>query len=72
MATGKGTPSWVRHGGALVSLVERKSGYVALLSVPSKHATGVRRAMCGRLQQLPPELRQAMTLDNGSEFDARF
>lgn len=57
-----------RHGGALVSLVERKSGYVALLPVPSKHAEKVRRAMCGRLQQLPPEIRQTMTLDNGSEF----
>jgi IS30 family transposase len=57
-----------RHGGALVSMVERKSGYVVLLPVPSKHATGVRRAMCGRLQQLPPQLRQTMTLDNGSEF----
>jgi IS30 family transposase len=57
-----------RHGGALVSMVERKSGYVALLPVPSKHAEKVRRAMCGRLQQLPPELRHSMTLDNGSEF----
>ena len=57
-----------RHGGALVSMVERKSGYVALLPVTSKNATSVRRAMCGRLQQLPPELRQTMTLDNGSEF----
>jgi IS30 family transposase len=57
-----------RHGGALVSMVERKSGYLVLLPVPSKHAANVRRAMCGRLQQLPPELRQTMTLDNGSEF----
>lgn len=57
-----------RHGGALVSMVERKSGYVVLLPVSTKHATSVRRAMCGRLQQLPPELRHTMTLDNGSEF----
>jgi IS30 family transposase len=57
-----------RHGGALVSLVERKSGYLVLLPVPSKQATSVRRAICGRLQQLPPELHQTMTLDNGSEF----
>jgi IS30 family transposase len=57
-----------RHGGALVSMVERKSGYLALLPVPSKHAKKVRQAMCGRLQQVPPELRQTMTLDNGSEF----
>jgi len=56
------------HGGALVSLVDRKSGYLALLPVASKHATRVRRAICGRLQQLPPELRRTMTLDNGCEF----
>lgn len=57
-----------RHGGALVSLVERKSGYLALLPVPSKHAKKVRQAMCGRLQQVPPELRHTMTFDQGSEF----
>jgi IS30 family transposase len=57
-----------RHGGALVSLVERKSGYLALLPVASRQATVVRRAVCGRLQQLPVELRQTLTLDNGSEF----
>jgi IS30 family transposase len=57
-----------RHGGALISLVERKSGYLALLPVPSKHAQKVRQAICGRLQQIPCELRQTMTFDNGSEF----
>ncbi len=57
-----------RHGGALVSLVERRSGYLALLPVPSKHAKKVRQALCDRLQQIPLELRQTMTLDNGCEF----
>jgi IS30 family transposase len=56
------------HGGALVSLVERKSGYVALLPVPNRQAAKVRRAICGRLQQLPAELRHTLTLDNGTEF----
>ena len=57
-----------RHGGALVSLVERKSGYLVLLPVPNRHADKVRGSICGRLQQLPAELRQTLTLDNGSEF----
>jgi transposase, IS30 family len=57
-----------RHGGALVSLVERKSGYLVLLPIPDRHATKVRAAICGRLQQLPEESRQTLTLDNGSEF----
>ena len=42
-----------RHGGALVSLVERRSGYLALLPVPSKHAKKVRQAMCGTAAASP-------------------
>jgi transposase, IS30 family len=57
-----------RHGGALISLVERKSGYLALLPVAARKAEPVRRSICGRLAQLPSELRQSLTFDNGSEF----
>jgi IS30 family transposase len=57
-----------RHGGALISLVERKSGYLVLLPVANRKADLVRRSICGRLVQLPGELRQSMTFDNGSEF----
>jgi IS30 family transposase len=57
-----------RHGGALISLVERKSGYLALLPVAGRKAAPVRRSICGRLAQLPGELRQSVTFDNGSEF----
>jgi IS30 family transposase len=57
-----------RHGGALVSLVERKSGYLALLPVTSRKAAPVRRSICGRLAHLPDDLRQSLTFDNGSEF----
>lgn len=57
-----------RHGGALISLVERKSGYLVLLPVASRKADPVRRSICGRLAQLPGELRHSVTFDNGSEF----
>ena len=57
-----------RAGGALVSLVERRSGYLALMPVPTRQASRVRRAICGRLQQLPAALRHTMTFDNGTEF----
>lgn len=56
------------RGGALVSLVDRRSGYLALLPVPNRKAKKVRRSICGRLQQLPAELRHSLTFDNGSEF----
>jgi IS30 family transposase len=57
-----------RHGGAMITLVERKSGYLALLPVTSRKAALVRRSICGRLTQLPGELCQSITFDNGSEF----
>ncbi len=53
---------------ALVSLVERRSGYLALLPVRNHKAITVRRAIVGRLSRLSPELRHTLTLDNGSEF----
>jgi len=56
------------RGGGLISLVERKSGYLALLPVASRKADPVRRSICGRLASLPGELRQSITFDNGTEF----
>jgi transposase, IS30 family len=57
-----------RHGGALISLVERKSGYLALLPVAGRKAEPVRRSICGRMAQFPSDLRHSVTFDNGSEF----
>lgn len=53
---------------ALVSLVERRSGFLALLPASQRRAIPIRQAICGRLTQLPPEMRRSLTLDNGSEF----
>jgi IS30 family transposase len=57
-----------RHGGALISVVERKSGYLVLLPVAGRKAEPVRRSICGRMGQMPCALLQSMTVDNGSEF----
>ena len=46
----------------LLSMVERRSGFLSLLPAAT------RQAICGRLTQLPQELRQTMTFDNGVEF----
>jgi len=56
------------RSGALVSLVDRKSGYLVLAKVSNLKSRTVRRSIHRRLQPLPPELRHSMTLDNGSEF----
>ena len=54
--------------GGLVTLVERKSGFALMGKVGRLRARNVSRAMVRRLRQLPAELRQTATLDNGKEF----
>lgn len=56
------------RGANLISLVDRKSRYLMLLPVENRKAEKVRRSICGRMQQLPAELRNSLTFDNGSEF----
>lgn len=58
----------VRHRGALVTIVERKSGYLLVDQVDRRKADPVRRALAKQLKPLPTCLRKTLTLDNGSEF----
>lgn len=52
---------------AIVTLVERKSGYAMLAMVDAKRAGWVREAMQACLEPVEP-LVKTMTLDNGTEF----
>lgn len=52
----------------LLSMVERRSGFLSLLPLAQRRALLVRQACCGRLTQLPTALRRSITLDNGPEF----
>jgi IS30 family transposase len=56
-----------RRGG-LVTLVERKSGYLLAGKVPHLRAQLVCRALESLLELAPPALRRTLTLDNGKEF----
>jgi IS30 family transposase len=60
----------VGHGrhSALVTLVERKSGYTRLARIDSMKSDVTMRAAQRRLQKLPPRLRRSITFDNGKEF----
>ena len=60
----------VGHGrhSALVTLVERKSGYSRLARVDSMKSDVTIRAAKRRLQTLPLGLRHSVTFDNGKEF----
>ena len=56
-----------RHQGAIVSLVERKTGYARLIRVHSKEAAGVSRAICKALGAFKDKV-LTLTFDNGKEF----
>ena len=53
---------------ALVTLVDRKSGFVRLARVDSLKSADVLRAAVRRLKDFPPSLRRSVTFDNGKEF----
>jgi IS30 family transposase len=53
---------------ALVTLVERKSGYVRIGRIDDMTSAAAMRAAKRRLKDLPDSLLRSMTLDNGKEF----
>jgi transposase, IS30 family len=57
-----------RRTGVMVSMVERKTGYVLLAKVKQLASVPVEQAMRRRLRPLPASHRRSMTLDNGPEF----
>lgn len=60
----------VGHGrrSALLTLVERKSGYVRIGRVDSMKSDVTVDMAKKRMKDLPPSLRRSMTFDNGKEF----
>jgi IS30 family transposase len=57
-----------RHSGAVVTLVERKSGYLLTAKSCDRKARRVARKIESRLKKLPQRLRRTATFDNGKEF----
>lgn len=53
---------------ALVTMVERKSGYARIGRVDGMNSDLMMRVAKRRLNDLPPPLRRSMTFDNGKEF----
>jgi IS30 family transposase len=56
-----------RRGG-VVTLVERKSGYLLMGRVGNLQAATVRQSAAKLYRSTPPTLRKTLTLDNGKEF----
>jgi IS30 family transposase len=57
-----------KHRGALVTHVERKSGYLLVGRIDQKKSRHVNRATRRLFAGLPQGLRRTLTLDNGKEF----
>jgi IS30 family transposase len=53
---------------ALLTLVERKSGYARIGRVDSMNSDMTMRVAKRRMKHLPPRLKRSMTFDNGKEF----
>jgi IS30 family transposase len=53
---------------ALLTVVERKSGYTVIGRVDSMRSDDTRRVAERVMQELPPRLRRSITFDNGKEF----
>lgn len=57
-----------RQSGAVITLVERKSGYLVTAKTCDRKARRVARKIESCLEPLPERLRRTMTFDNGKEF----
>lgn len=55
------------HKGAVVTMVERKSGYAVMAKVSNKTSAAVGSAIVGELQPLAARVK-TLTIDNGKEF----
>lgn len=56
------------YGQAVLTLQERSSRLLAIVRQPGKAAAPVAQTLRSLLAPLPPELRQTITFDNGTEF----
>ena len=52
----------------LVTLVDRRSGYLLVRKVANKRSDVVRKASIAMLRKMPKEFRRTITFDNGTEF----
>jgi IS30 family transposase len=56
------------HRSAVVTIVERKSGYIKIGKLKGLYAAPVTQSAARRFSRLPQDLRRSLTLDNGREF----
>lgn len=62
------TMQFARYGQTLLTLHERSTRFTWIQRLPSKAAEGVAQRIQAFLAPLPPQLRQSITFDNGTEF----
>lgn len=57
-----------RQQGAIVTMVDRKSGYLLTEKARDRKAATVRQAICHQFEGLSQTVRKTVTFDNGTEF----
>lgn len=57
-----------RHSGSIVTVVDRKSGYLLAAKMSDGRAWSLNRAAERAFRAIPAEVRHTLTVDNGSEF----
>lgn len=57
----------VNHKAGVNTLVERKSGYLCITKLAGKKSENTTEAVISRFSRIPENLRQTLTVDNGSE-----
>jgi len=56
------------HQGGMVTLTERKNGFLLAMPIANRKSETVNRAIVHAYAQIPQHLRRTLTLDNGLEF----
>jgi len=56
------------HQGGMVTLTERKNGFLLAVPIANRKVTTVNRAILQAYAHIPQRLRRTLTLDNGLEF----
>ena len=60
--------AFAKYGQFFLTIHERKSRLLIMARPQSKNADGIARMIASMLKNLPPQLRQTLTFDNGTEF----
>lgn len=60
--------AFAKYGQSILTIHERQSRLILVARPASKRADGIAKLIAAMLKPLPPQMRQTLTFDNGTEF----